>query len=237
MIYHITMETKKEESQMIAKKILEYPKKPKRGETFEKNTKVICNLKLINFKEALKGKHIMKYNITYEPEIKEEKNSIKRTIIRKLKEDLNGIFEKYYQVGDTIFVCTKKAKEKICLEVKVEEIEYKVVFKKESDNVDCSKIINKSKENIKVKSLVEYILKNIIMANNHVIKFGDSTFFDYYDIESCGFKKKSKIWNGYTTSILISEKGLLLQINDKNKIITSMTAYEKMKEIAKKKWK
>lgn len=228
------METKKEESQMIAKKTLEYPKKPKRGETFGKNTKVICNLKQINFKEALKGKHIMKYNITYEPEIKEEKNSIKRTIIRKLKEDLNGIFEKYYQVGDTIFVCTKKAKEKICLEVKVEEIEYKVVFKKESDNVDCSKIINKSKENIKVKSLVEYILKNIIMANNHVIKFGDSTFFDYYDIESCGFKKKSKIWNGYTTSILISEKGLLLQINDKNKIITSMTAYEKMKEIAKK---
>ena len=32
-------------------------------------------------------------------------------------------------------------------------------------------------------------------------------------------------------------KRIKLQINDKNKIITSMTAYEKMKEIAKKKWK
>ena len=228
------METKKEENKTKVKKILEYPKKPKRGEALVKSTKVICNLKEINFKEAIKGKHIMKYNVSYEPEIKEENNSTKRAIFRKLKEDLNGIFEKYYQIGDTIFVCTKKAKEKVTLETKVGEIDYKVLFKKESNIVDCSKVTDKSKENIKVKSLVENILKNIIMANNHVIKFGDSSFYDYYDVESCGFKKKSKIWNGYSTSILISERGLLLQINDKNKIITSMTAYDKMKEISSK---
>ena len=226
------MEVKKEESQSIVKKTLEYPKRPKRGETLEKTTKVICNLKQINFKEALKGKRVMKYNITYEPEIPPDNNSTKRTIIRKLKEDLNGIFEKYYQVGDSIFVCTKKAKDKITLEAKVNEIDYQVIFKKESNNIDCSKVFDKSKENVKVKNLVEYILRNIITANNHVIKFGDSTFYDYYDIESCGFKKKSKIWNGYTTSVLISERGLLLQINDTNKIITSMTAYDKMKDIA-----
>jgi len=227
------METKKEENQIQLKK-LEYPKKPKRGQIFEKNTKVVCNMKEINFKEALKGKHIMKYNITFEPLIPEENNSIKRVILRQLKDDLSGIFEKYYQTGDTIFVCTKKAKEKICLETKVGEVEYQVLFKKESNFVDCSKVIDKSKENIKIKNLVENILKYIIMANNHVIKFGDSTFYDYYDIESCGFKKKCKIWNGYTTSVLITERGLLLQINDKNKIITSMTAYDKMKEIAEK---
>ena len=228
------METKKEENKTQAKKIFEYPKKPKRGEALVKSTKVICNLKEISFKEAMKGKHIMKYNVSYEPEIKDDNNSTKRAIFRKLKEDLNGIFEKYYQIGDTIFVCTKKAKAKVSLEAKVGEINYQVIFKKESDMVDLSKVTDKSKENIKIKILVENILKNIIMANNHVIKFGDSSFYDYYDVESCGFKKKSKIWNGYSTSILISERGLLLQINDKNKIITSMTAYDKIKEIASK---
>ena len=226
------METKKEENKIKVKKNLEYPKKPKRGEILVKSTKVVCNLKEISFREALKGKHIMKYNISYEPEIPDDNNSLKRNIFRKLKEDLGGIFEKYYQTGDTIFVCTKKAKDKICLETKIGENDYQVIFKKESNKVDCSKVTDKSKDNIKVKNFVENILKSIIMANNHVIKFGDSSFFDYYDIESCGFKKKSKIWNGYTTSILISERGLLLQINDKNKIITSMTAYDKMKEIA-----
>ena len=226
------METKKEENKIKVKKMLEYPKKPKRGEILVKSTKVVCNLKEISFKEALKGKHIMKYNVSYEPEIPDDNNSLKRNIFRKLKEDLSGIFEKYYQTGDSIFVCTKKAKDKICLETKIGETDYQVIFKKESNNVDCSKVTDKSKDNIKVKNFVENILKSIIMANNHVIKFGDSSFYDYYDIESCGFKKKSKIWNGYTTSILISERGLLLQINDKNKIITSMTAYDKMKEIA-----
>ena len=227
------METKKEENLTQLKKF-EYPKKPKRGQISEKNTKVVCNMKEINFKEALKGKHIMKYNITFDPLIPDEKSSIKRIILRQLKDDLSGIFEKYYQAGDTIFVCTKKAKEKITLETKVEDVEYQVIFKRESNIVDCTKVTDKSKESIKVKNLVENILKYIIMANNHVIKFGDSTFYDYYDIESCGFKKKYKIWNGYTTSILITERGLLLQINDKNKIITSMTAYDKMKEISSK---
>ena len=227
------METKNEENPKVANKNIEYPKKPKRGEILKKSTKVICNLKEMQFKEAIKGKHIMKYNISYEPEITND-NSLKRTILRQLKSDLSGIFEKYYLTGDTIFICTKKARDKICLETKVGEIEYQVIFKKESNDINLSKVIDKSKENIKIKNFVENILKNIIMANNHVIKFGDSTFFDYYDIETCGFKRKCKIWNGYTTSILITEKGLLLQINDKNKIITSMTAYDKIKEIASK---
>ena len=230
MIYQITMEKNNEKKSQ--KKNFEYPKKPKRGDVLEKSTKVICNLKVINFKEALKGKHIMKYNISYDPEIPEDNSSMKKIILRQIKEDLSGIFEKFYLTGDTIFVCTKKAKDKICIETKVKDVEYQVLFKKELNNIDCSKIIDKSKDNIKVKNLVENILKKIIMANNHVIKFGDTTFYDYYDIESCGFKKKCKIWNGYITSILITQRGLLLQINDKNKIITNMTAYDKMKEIA-----
>ena len=108
------METKNEENQLVEKKIVEYPKKPKRGEILQKTTKVICNLKQIQFKEALKGKHIMKYNISYEPDISNE-NTLKRIILRQLKSDLSGIFEKYYLTGDSIFICTKKAKEKICL--------------------------------------------------------------------------------------------------------------------------
>ena len=86
------METKKEENQIQLKK-LEYPKKPKRGETLIKSTKVICNLKEINFISGLKGKHIMKYSIKYIPEISDENFSLKRIILRKLKDDLNGIFE------------------------------------------------------------------------------------------------------------------------------------------------
>ena len=224
------------ESKSINSKIIEYPKKPKRGEIHKKSINVICNLKQINFKETLKGKHIMTYEISFIPEINNEKenNILKKKILRQLKEDLTGIFENYFLIGNTIFVCTKKSKSKITLETKYSDIEYQVIFTKVSDNFNCEKITHKTQDDIRKKIFVENIIKNIITANNHIIKFNDGAFYDYYDIETCPFKKKCKIWNGYGTSVLITERGLLLQIIDKNILITGLTAYEKMKEISQK---
>ena len=225
------------ESKSINSKIIEYPKKPKRGEVFKKSLNIICNLKQINFKEALKGKHIMTYEISFIPELNNEKENyfLKKKILRTLKEDLTGIFENYFLIGNTIFVCTKKCKDKITLETKVSDVEYQVIFKKISNEFNCEKIENNSQDEIRKKKIfVENIIRNIITANNHIIKFNDGAFYDYYDIETCPFKKKCKIWNGYSTNVLITERGLLLQIIDKNIMITGLTAYEKMKEISQK---
>ena len=225
------------ESKSINSKIIEYPKKPKRGEVFKKSINIICNLKQINFKEALKGKHIMTYEISFIPELNNEKENyfLKKKILRTLKEDLTGIFENYFLIGNTIFVCTKKCKDKITLETKVSDVEYQVIFKKISNEFNCEKIENNSQGGIRKKKIfVENIIRNIITANNHIIKFNDGAFYDYYDIETCPFKKKCKIWNGYSTNVLITERGLLLQIIDKNIMITGLTAYEKMKEISQK---
>ena len=225
------------ESKSINSKIIEYPKKPKRGEVFKKSINIICNLKQINFKEALKGKHIMTYEISFIPELNNEKETyfLKKKILRTLKEDLTGIFENYFLIGNTIFVCTKKCKDKITLETKVSDVEYQVIFKKISNEFNCEKIENNSQGGIRKKKIfVENIIRNIITANNHIIKFNDGAFYDYYDIETCPFKKKCKIWNGYSTNVLITERGLLLQIIDKNIMITGLTAYEKMKEISQK---
>ena len=225
------------ESKSINSKIIEYPKKPKRGEVFKKSLNIICNLKQINFKEALKGKHIMTYEISFIPELNNEKENyfLKKKILRTLKEDLTGIFENYFLIGNTIFVCTKKCKDKITLETKVSDVEYQVIFKKISNEFNCEKIENNSQDDIRKKKIfVENIIRNIITANNHIIKFNDGAFYDYYDIETCPFKKKCKIWNGYSTNVLIAERGLLLQIIDKNIMITGLTAYEKMKEISQK---
>ena len=225
------------ESKSINSKIIEYPKKPKRGEVFKKSINIICNLKQINFKEALKGKHIMTYEISFIPELNNEKENyfLKKKILRTLKEDLTGIFENYFLIGNTIFVCTKKCKDKITLETKVSDVEYQVIFKKISNEFNCEKIEHNSQDDIRKKKIfVENIIRNIITANNHIIKFNDGAFYDYYDIETCPFKKKCKIWNGYSTSVLITERGLLLQIIDKNIMITGLTAYEKMKEISQK---
>jgi hypothetical protein len=49
----------------------------------------------------------MQYSISYEPVIAEDNYPLKRTIIRQLKEDLEGNFEKYFQAGDTYLYVLK----------------------------------------------------------------------------------------------------------------------------------
>ena len=159
-----SIESKKENEP----KIISYPKKPFRGEVFKKTIDIISNLKQITFKEALKGKHIMTYNISFIPEINTENEkeniSLKRKILRQLKEDLTGIFEKYFLYGNTIFICTKKCKEKITLETKYNDVEYQVIFTKVSNNLDCTKIVHntqdiKTKKKKKLKFLSKILLK------------------------------------------------------------------------------
>ena len=91
----------------------------------------------------------MTYEISFIPEITNEKNNekennlLKKKILRKLKEDITGIFENYFLIGNTIFVCTKKSKSKITLETKYSDIEY-IEFVKEGDNNILRVVLDKN---------------------------------------------------------------------------------------------
>ena len=78
------------------------------------------------------------------------------------------------------------------------------------------------------------MVKNIVYANNHIVKFNDRSFYDYYDVETFGRDGKGKIWHGYSTAVCITENGLFLRLNDKNKMITGKTALTKILELTKK---
>ena len=216
---------------------INYPKRPKislKSRNGEKKITVYCNLKRFNFDNGNKNKHIMQYSIQFEPLIAEDNYPLKRTIIRQLKEDLEGNFEKYFQAGDTLYICSQNTKEKISLETKVKEVLYKVTFVKTSNYIDCSKITTRSYENLKIKGFLESMIKSIVYSNNHVVRFDNRTFYDYLDTENLAHSSNNgKIWHGYTTAVCITEAGLFLRINDKNKLITGKTAYEKMLEIAR----
>ena len=92
------------------------------GSLNEKNITVFCNLKRFNFNNEQKNRHIMQYSIHYEPLIAEDNYPLKRTLIRQLKDDLEGIFEKYFQAGDTLFICSHDSPEQISLEKRINEL-------------------------------------------------------------------------------------------------------------------
>ena len=211
-----------------------YPRRPIRDPRKDysyRKAKVLCNLKRIDLGEA--SKRVQQYAVHYEPIIADDNYPLKRKIIKSLRKDLTGNFEKYAQAGDTIFVFAKDPKEKVVLETKIDETLYTVTFDRTSNYVNCRNINTKTRDNIKVKSFVESIIKNIFMANNHVVRFDDRSFYDYHEAVSFG-RSGAKIWTGYSTAVSITENGLFLRVNDKNKLITGKTALDKMKEIGTK---
>ena len=211
-----------------------YPKRPNRDMNREnkyRKSRVICNLRQLNLGEE--SKQVQQYAIHYEPIIAEDNYPLKRKIIRQLTADLKGYFERYAQAGDTIFVFSKDAKEKVSLETKIDEVLYKVTFDKTANKVNCRNINKKTRDNIKIKSFIENIIKNIFMANDHMVRFDNGAFFDYNSAVNLG-NNGTKIWSGFSTAVTITESGLYLRLNDKNKLITGKTVYDKMEELRRR---
>ena len=218
------METEKQDKIAIV-----YPKRPNRDSNRDKayrKSRVICNLRQLNLGEE--SKQVQQYAIHYEPIIAEDNYPLKRKIIKQLSEDLKGYFERYAQAGDTIFVFSKNSQEKVSLETKIDEVLYKVTFDRTSNKVNCRNINKKTIDNIKIKSFIENIIKNIFMANNYMVRFDNGSFFDYNSSSKIG--NNSKMWSGYSTAVTITESGLYLRINDKNKLITGKTVFDKFEE-------
>ena len=217
------------------KKEIVYPKRPKINEAIEKNQnkcRVICNLRQITLNSQ--NHRITQYAIHFEPEISEDNFPLKKKIIRILKPELHKHFQKFIQGGDTLFVCGGNLQEKISLEANLDGALYKVIFDKTQNIIDCRNIKTKSKDHIKIKNVIETLIKNILYSNNHIVRFDDRSFYDYNDAETFGQDHKGKIWHGYSTAVCITENGLFLRINDKNKMITGKTAYEKIIQFSQK---
>ena len=227
------MQEKSEQTPKEKKIEFVYPKKPNRDHAKDssyRKSKVLCNLRQIDL--GIENRKVLQYAIHYEPIISDDNYPLKRKIIRQIRKDLSGYFDKFAQAGDTIFVFTKDPQEKVSVETKIEDTLYKVTFDKTPNSINCRNINTKTKDNIKIKSFLESLIKNIFMANNHMVRFDDRSFYNYHDSNSLG-KSGAKIWNGFATAVTITENGLFLRVNDKNKLITGKTAYDKIIEIGK----
>ena len=198
-----------------------YPKRPKRDfhiEEKERKMKVVCNLRQISLTSS--HNQIRQYAIHFEPEIAEDNYPLKKKLLRQLREELHKNFQKFIQGGDTLFVCGANLQEKVVLETKLDSTLYKLQLVLTKNIIECRDIRTRAKDHIKIKNLIEILIKNIIHANNHIVKFSDGSFYDYFDVETFGRDGKGKIWHGYSTAACITERGLLIRINDKNKMIT-----------------
>lgn len=209
-----------------------YPKRPRRDNKVSSKFKtmtVICNLHDINL--GTNQKKVLQYAIHYDPPIAEDNYPLKRKIFRQLRPDLDKTFGKHFQAGDSLFVYCNDPQDKVCLETEVLGNNYKVEIVRTPNYINCRNINKKTSDSIKIKSFLESIIKNMASANELVVQMENRAYYNARDSERFG-RGNAKILRGFSTAICLTENGLALRINDKNKMITGKTALAKIQEIA-----
>jgi len=118
------------------------------------------------------------------------------------------------------------------LDEEINNIKYKIEIKKLKE-ITLKKINDLNGQDKKDKSIIENLFRYILMKNPKVVKFQDRTIFeiDIKNIVSVNNQNQGNIYKGFITAAHITENGLYMLINNKNKLITGKTALKKIYEI------
>ena len=172
------------------------------------------------------------------PEIALDNFSLRRQIYTNIT--LPSSFKKFFWAGNNLYAFIAQDEGKndnynnIEIAEEINNIKYNIKLKKIKEII-FKNINDFNGTNQQIKSIIENLFRSILMRNPNVIKFHDRTIFeiDPKNIKSLN-QNDNKIYKGYVTSAHITENGLYMKINNRNKLISGKTAYEKMKEIRDK---
>lgn len=220
----------------------DYPTTPQKNLNLRNDPKVslITNLFPIQYIDSIHK--IFLYSIEISPQIPDDNSILKRSIYHRVESLLPEEFKKIIFSGNNLYTCitNQNNKDLSYIECSTSEknVDYKVKLTKIKD-INFDEISNnKDNENQEIKTIVEKLIRFIIMRNPKIIKFRDGTIVNYSDtgnIQSINTDKGDdtveKIYKGYMTSIQITDNGFFMRINDINKIISGKTAYKKIMEI------
>ena len=177
------------------------------------------------------------FSIDILPEIAEDNFPLLRIIYTKIDAYLPKCFKKTFWSGKNFYaIIEEKEKqdyEDFVIKVEVEQILYSLKFHKVKE-ILLKKVNDFGGGNQKIKSMFENLFRNIIMKNPNIIKFHDRTIFEVDSKNITGHSNNNYYYSGYITSAQITENGLCMLINNKNKLITGKTVLTKMIEIRKK---
>jgi len=208
----------------------------------KKPTNVYCNL----FKVKLKSKNLYyQYSINFFPEIDLRNKRAQLKLINQKYEELQKVFGDFLFTGETLFSLNEDMKniegdvyECIAKDKQINkdgekfDVEYSILIKKTKQVIDLNDI--SAKENIASKILLELIIKDILKANPYI---------DFYKNLYCKNNEKKTIvgnnfkvdfYPGYTTSIVNTQNGIYLNVQLKNKILSTISCLDLMQEKAEK---
>ena len=217
----------------------QYPPMPKRDYELRKmqmNQKVKLITNLFEVKLIDEYHKFLLFSVDITPQIALDNYLLQRQIYTNV--NLPESFKKYFWTGNNLYTLMSgdgKDNFDIVIErtVEVNKTEYKVKLKKTKE-IFFKNINDFNGTNQQVKLIIENLFRSILLSNPNVIKFHDRTIFEINpkNIQDISHNE-NKIYKGYMTSAHITENGLFIKINNRNKFISGKTAFQKMIEIRK----
>ena len=190
------------------------------------------------FKVTLtKSINIYQYPFQINPEIAVENRKIRRTIFRRAYQDIKNTFGNFYQSGDSIYALSKvdyskKIKISVIDRETNNKIEYEIAFEAYSHSRE-TKLTNNNIDKLPIyKNLLELIINDILSVNPN-IKFNRDLIINenenvvkYIPSDT----KEFRFYPGYLKNILIFDNICYLNVNLKNRLVSSKSILDMINE-------
>ncbi|MCQ2819310.1 MAG: hypothetical protein MJ252_18760 [archaeon] len=200
----------------------------------EGSLKLISNLLEIKFNYG--PKQLKQFSFEADPEISDNNFELKTIVFNKIKKDLESEYGHAYRAGNTFFATfstdkeEKKKQEEKVFETSVNGVDYKIKVKPTAYKIDLSNVNDTTDGNIKIRSLINHIIKSLFQANDKLKRFENGGYFDISRFERLENRRAMSI-PGFTTACTITQGGLALRITDDRKYISGVSCYEIYKKI------
>ena len=212
--------------------IIKYAKAPPKNNMLRKNDSIVSlcsNLMKLTLTDPLQKVYI--YSIDILPELAKDNYTLQKKIYRTIEDKLAPHFKKMSFAGYNLFCSTKNPVDEISIDVNVDKIDYKIIFKKVG-LLNFSEILTNEGIDQKKKNFVEKLIKDILLSSKDRIRFGSNRMVLNTDNNSIIHNNDgSNIYKGFFTSAQITESGLYLLVLNMNKYVSGKTMYDKIRQI------
>ena len=215
--------------------VINFPQCPSKNASLSQNdspTFLISNLYTLTFHPGTSSS-LYQYTIQVFPDIAKDNHPLLQKLKHSISHELTKVFTKYISLGYSLFTPSNSAPSTVSIPTTHQHVQYEIVLHKVSNSTIDLSNINESSPHI-AKTLIEIIMKNIIYANDSIIRFHKGSFYKHNETQVIPGEKGVLI-PGFTTSIQVSRNNKLYYlINTNNKYISGISAYEQLQLIKSK---
>jgi aubergine-like protein len=199
----------------------------------EKDLKTITNRKVplyanlykISLKKTYK---LYEYALKFQTEDNTLSTVMKRKIIAKVNNELNQKYGTYFFTGDVLFATTKLNEVINVLSI-YKRLQYSILIQPTDFDIELKDIEEQIKKKPAIKTILEIMIKDVIRANP-AVKFVKNLYGKKYDEHPASSKYNSvSVFPGFTTKVMVLENGIYLNVDVKNKILSSTHCLEIIK--------